>query len=67
MRVEVEKVEKSLGRRLEELNGWLKENRPGYQVRANQSGRLQYELVAPDGIVHYRRDSFEAIESIARR
>lgn len=63
----MKREEKSLGRRLEELNEWLKENRPGYQVRVNQSGRLEYELMAPDGIVHYRRDSFEAIESIARR
>ena len=58
---------KSLGRRLEELNAWLEDNRPGCRVRANKSGLLEsYDLVAPDGIVHYRRDSFDVMERIAK-
>ena len=63
----MEKKEKSLGRRLEELNEWLKENRPGWKVRANETGRLEFAVVAPDGIVHYTRDRFDVIESLAKR
>ncbi len=63
----METKNKSLGSRLEELNEWLDENKPGWKVKANETGPLEYALVAPDGIVHYRRDRFDVIESLAKR
>lgn len=60
-------MSKTLHSRIVDLNDWLAANRPGYEVKTNDAGRLEFELWGPDGKVHYRRDTFQSIENIARR
>ena len=55
----------TLHHELEQLNDKIKEDTPGYYVRCNDSGKLEYELVGPDGNVHYRRDRLCAIAAVA--
>lgn len=56
---------KTMHQRLVELNEKIANKTLGYYVKANDTGRFIWYLVGPDGKVHYRRDSFEAIEAVA--
>jgi len=58
---------KTMYQRLTDLNKKIAERTPGYFVQANKTGKLEWQLIGPDGKVHYTRDSFDAIESIALR
>ncbi len=60
-------MSKTLHTRIVDLNSWLAEHRPGYEIRTNQAGKLEFQLYGPDGKVHYRRDTFESIERVSKR
>ena len=52
-------------KQIDRLNEKISQKTPGYYVRCNDSGKLEYELVGPDGHVHYRRDRLAAIAAVA--
>jgi hypothetical protein len=58
-------MDKDLRDKVEDLNERLSQTHPGYFVRYKAGAVLMFELVAPDGIVHYRRDNFQQIEHLA--
>lgn len=55
----------TLQKQIYRLNQEIKAKTPGYYVRTNDSGKLEFELVGPDGKVHYSRDRLEAIAAVA--
>jgi len=61
------RMNKTMNRRLIELNNKIALRTPGYYVKANDTGRFVWSLIGPDGKVHYTRDSLEAIEAVALR
>ena len=58
---------KTMFQRLTELNAKIAKKTPGYYVEANDAGKFEWSLIGPDGKVHYTRDSFSVIESLALR
>ncbi|HUV53036.1 MAG TPA: hypothetical protein VMW64_08185 [Dehalococcoidia bacterium] len=52
-------------KQVDRLNEQISKKTPGYYVRGNDSGKLKFELVGPDGHVHYRRDRLAAIAAVA--
>lgn len=55
----------TLQNQIDQLNEHISKKTPGYYVRTNETGKLEYELVGPDGKVHYRRDRMAAIAAVA--
>jgi len=55
----------TLQKQIDRLNEEISKKTPGYHVRGNDSGKPEFELVGPDGKVHYRRNHFEAIAAVA--
>jgi len=55
----------TLHKTIDRLNKEISRKKPGYFVRCNDSGELEFELVGPDGHVRYRRDRLAAIAAVA--
>jgi len=55
----------TMQKQIDKLNEEISKKTPGYYVRANETGKLEYELVGPDGKVRYRRDRIAAIAAVA--
>jgi len=51
----------TMQKQIDKLNEEISKKTPGYYVRVNDSGKMEFDLVGPDGDVHYRRDRLAAI------
>jgi hypothetical protein len=55
----------SAGRKMDLVNEELKRVAPGWHVRSNEFGPLEYELVDPSGIPGYSRKDLDVIVILA--
>lgn len=52
-------------KQIDRLNEQISKKTPGYYVRGNDYGKMEFELVGPDNKVHYRRARLAAIAAVA--